>query len=62
MLRVFNNPAPFAQRLARRLMRAPARVGAVVRVPENLQHAIAEDDYAALCDGAETARKRFEPG
>lgn len=62
MLRAFNNPAAFAQRLARRLKRAPARVSAVLRVPENLQHVIAEHDFAALQEGAESARRRFEPG
>ncbi|MEZ5995561.1 MAG: hypothetical protein R3C25_07375 [Hyphomonadaceae bacterium] len=60
MLRAFNNPEPFARRLARRLHATPHRAAALTRHPESLPHMV--DDFAALCEAAGLARRRFESG
>ena len=60
MLRAFNNPEPYARRLAARLHATPHRAAAVTRYPENLPHVI--DDFAALREAADDARRRFESG
>ena len=60
MLRAFNNPEPYARRLAARLHATPHRAAAVTRHPPNLPHVI--DHFATLREAAETARRRFESG
>ena len=60
MLRAFNNPEPYARRLAARLHATPHRAAAVTRYPENLPHVI--DDFATLREAADGARRRFESG
>lgn len=60
MLRAFNNPEPYAKRLARRLYSTPHRARELTRHPENLAHVFAE--FGALCDGVGAARRRFESG
>lgn len=60
MLRVFNNPEPYARRLARRLHATPHRAAALTRHPDNLPHVI--DDYVLLREHVSTARRRVESG
>lgn len=60
LLRAFNNPEPYARRLAARLHATPHRAAAVTRHPPNLPHVI--DHFATLREAAETARRRFESG
>lgn len=60
LLRAFNNPEPYARRLAARLHATPHRAVAVTRHPPNLPHVI--DHFATLSEAAETARRRFESG
>jgi hypothetical protein len=60
MLRAFNNPEPYAKRLARRLHAAPARAAQLTRHPPNLQHLI--DHFALLGIETRSSRERFESG
>ncbi len=48
LLRVHNDPTPFAKRLARRLYAAPQRVAEIVREPPELQHRIDIEPYAEI--------------
>lgn len=50
LLRVHNDPAPYAKRLARRLYAAPQRIAAIIREPPELQHRIDPQPHAALDD------------
>lgn len=59
MLRAFNNPEPYARRLAARLYARPHRA-AVTRHPPNLPQLI--HDFPVLAEAVETARRRFESG
>ncbi len=59
LLRAFNDPAPFARRLAHRLRAAPKSVEQLTLYPPNLRHVIDEADFVALRESAGTARKRF---
>jgi hypothetical protein len=62
MLRVFNDPAPFAQRLARRIARRPRRAYALLREPpprNGAPRACAEID--GLLDAAWKAWARLDP-
>jgi len=56
LLRVHNNPAPYAKRLARRLYAAPKSIAAIVREPPELTHRIDPEPHAALASllGART--------
>ena len=60
MLRAFNDPAPRAKRLARRLHATPHRAATLTRYPPNLPQVV--DHFDTLRDHAETARRRFESG
>jgi len=48
LLRVHNDPAPFARRLARRLHAAPRVIAALLNAPAELAPRIGEDVFAAL--------------
>ena len=57
MLRVFNDPAPFAQRLVRRLLRRPRRARDLLRKPKPSPHAPrACAEIEGLAPAAEKAR------
>jgi hypothetical protein len=58
LLRVFNNPAPFARRLAKRLHAVPHRLTEILRTPPEAAHRI--DCYEALTHAAE-APWRLKP-
>jgi hypothetical protein len=60
MLRAFNNPEPYARRLAARLHATPHRAASLTRHPPNLPHVI--DNFATLREHTSIARKRFESG
>lgn len=60
LLRAFNNPEPYARRLAARLHATPHRAASLTRHPPNLPHVV--DDFEALQTEALTARRRFESG
>lgn len=49
LLRVHNDPTPYARRLARRLHARPHIIATLLRVPSELEHRMAPDDHAALC-------------
>lgn len=54
-LRVFNNPAAFARRLAKRLYAQPHRRREVMRAPADARHKIGDEAWARIamhCDGA----------
>lgn len=62
LLRVFNNPAPYARRLAWRLYATPHRARELTAHPENAPGcvgAVVFDRAGAVCA---QASKRFEPG
>jgi hypothetical protein len=48
LLRVYNNPAPYARRLARRLRAAPRLIASVLRTPPEFEHRIDEETRAEL--------------
>ena len=48
LLRVHNNPAPFAKRLARRLYANPPRITDLQRAPDSLAHRIDAEPYAEI--------------
>jgi hypothetical protein len=48
LLRVHDNPAPYAKRLARRLYANPERIAAITREPPELQHRIDPEPYADI--------------
>lgn len=60
LLRAFNNPEPYARRLARRLHATPHRARDLTQHPPNLPHVI--DDFDTLREEAHAARRRFESG
>lgn len=60
LLRAFNNPEPYARRLAARLHATPHRARALTQHPPNLPHVI--DHFDTLREAAQTARRRFESG
>lgn len=62
LLRVFNDPAPYARRLAARLHATPHRAAALTRHPPNLPHTLADAEAATLDDHTAIARRRFESG
>jgi hypothetical protein len=59
LLRAFNDPAPYAKRLARRLRAAPSRARAVLPHCENLIHRIGDDIHAELTVCCDNARALF---
>lgn len=62
MLRVFNDPEPYAKRLARRLHATPHRVRALLRHPASAPGLIGPESFAATVAPCDAARRRFEPG
>ncbi len=48
LLRVHNDPAPYAKRLARRLYATPERIASIMREPPELQHRIDPEPHAAI--------------
>ncbi len=60
LLRAFNDPEPYAKRLAARLHATPHRARELTRHPPNLPHVIG--DFETLQTEAHTARRRFESG
>ncbi|MBY0566689.1 MAG: hypothetical protein K2P70_05225 [Hyphomonadaceae bacterium] len=48
LLRVHDNPAPYAKRLARRLYANPERIASIVSEPPELQHRIDPEPYADI--------------
>lgn len=57
LIRVYNNPAPYAQRLARRLHAAPHRIGETLRFPPEAEHRI--EDFLGLSEHAEKSWRPF---
>jgi hypothetical protein len=57
LIRVFNDPAPYARRLARRLHANPHRLAEMLRAPPEAEHRI--DRYADFCEGAKAASASF---
>jgi hypothetical protein len=62
LLRVFNNPEPYAKRLARRLHATPHRVTALLRHPDEAPSLIGQERFAETNAPSKSAAKRFEPG
>jgi hypothetical protein len=61
LIRVFNDPAAYARRLARRLHATPHRLGEILRAPPEATHRI--DRFEALGDQARAVwRERRESG
>ena len=60
LLRAFNNPEPYAKRLARRLYATPSRAAALTQHPPNFPEMV--EDFARLQSEAYAARRRFESG
>jgi hypothetical protein len=48
LLRVHDNPAPYAKRLARRLYANPERIAAITKEPPELRHRIDPEPYADI--------------
>lgn len=59
LLRVFNDPAPYARRLARRLYATPHRAACVLRAPPDAAALVSAEHFAALKADADSARRRF---
>lgn len=57
LIRVFNDPAPYARRLAARLHATPHRLREVLQAPPEAAHRI--DRFAELTETAETRARRF---
>lgn len=52
LLRVFNNPAPYAQRLAARLHATPHRLAPALRAPPGAEYLVGPDDFEELARAA----------
>jgi hypothetical protein len=59
LIRVFNDPAPYARRLAARLHAAPHRAAAIMRHPETAPDLFGRDSFALAERECDTAQKRF---
>ena len=57
LLRVFENPEPYARRLSRRLRAAPMRASALLQAPPEARHRI--DGFDELTQAAAQGRDRF---
>jgi hypothetical protein len=62
LLRAYNDPAPYAQRLANALYRRPHRAKTLLAYPENAPARIGEEGFATLEATAALALKRIDPG
>jgi len=56
LLRVFNDPCPYARRLARRLYAAPHRRDVMLQAPRGAPNLIGAPDYERVHAGAKSAR------
>ncbi|PZO46497.1 MAG: hypothetical protein DCF16_18900 [Alphaproteobacteria bacterium] len=61
LLRVHNNPAPYARRLSRRLHARPHLAAVIVRAPHELQHRIAPAAHAEIESLIEGRRRSLTP-
>ena len=59
LLRVFNNPAPYAARLARRLSAAPALLLALRKVPNDAADLVGRESFARIRAAGGEARLGF---
>jgi len=59
LLRVHNDPAPYAKRLARRLYAKPDRIAAITSEPTELQHRIDPEPYAEITALARACAPNF---
>lgn len=62
LLRAYNNPAPFAQRLANALYLRPHRAKTLLTYPQDAPTLIGELDFARTHEPAARALKRIDPG
>jgi hypothetical protein len=62
LLRAFNNPEPYARRLACRLHATPHRAASLLRHRQDTPGLIGRERFAEIGPPAESAVKRFEPG
>jgi hypothetical protein len=62
MLRAFNNPAPYAARLARKLYAAPHRARALAAYPLNAPNRIGREEFEQTEAPTIDAARHFEPG
>ena len=59
LLRVHNDPAPYAKRLARRLYAKPERIASIMREPPELQHRMDATPHAEIGERLREASPRF---
>ena len=59
LLRVFNDPAPYARRLAKRLHATPHRCRDVLRAPDDAPARIGVEGFAQLITASDTAGAAF---
>lgn len=59
LLRVHNDPAPYAKRLARRLYAKPERIASIMREPPELQHRMDVAPHAEIGERLREASPRF---
>lgn len=59
LLRVHNDPAPYAKRLARRLHAKPERIASIMREPPELQHRMDVAPHAEIGERLREASPRF---
>ncbi|MBX9745338.1 MAG: hypothetical protein K2X34_00455 [Hyphomonadaceae bacterium] len=62
LIRVFNDPAPFARRLAARLHATPHRARELTSHPDGAPDLIGRESFAETDAPAHDAVKRIEPG
>lgn len=60
LLRVFNDPLPYAKRLARRLFATPHRAGSLLQHPPDAPALVGAEHFAASSAAAHAARRRFD--
>lgn len=62
LIRVFNAPAAYAARLARRLHATPHRAASLLAHPEGADHLIGAEGFADTGPPARNALRHFDPG
>jgi hypothetical protein len=62
LLRVYNNPAPYARRLARRLRALPRLIAAVLYKPTDFEHRLDEDTRVELNTHIDRAKPALDSG
>ena len=60
LLRVYNNPGPYAARLARRLFAAPQRIASVRKIPAAAPDLVGRESFAAVRAAVSLAATRFD--